>query len=145
MNTPKNIIQSDLTKSEVTLDGFMTIGKSEDMIHGDFQCCEDVHLEPFVGNFKVQGMRDGNVYFTQRPKRVRNTPIFREDNSSLSKGKNRRYYFVFSMEEERIADLPEELVRQASVIAGKVLREVLMVKGSLTKVKATKVERRVIG
>ena len=99
----------------------MTISKSEEKVYGDFQCCEDVQLEPIIGHFKVQVMRDGNVYFSQMPKRVRNTPLFREDNSSLSKGKNKKYYFVFSMEEERIAELPEELVRQALVIARKVM------------------------
>jgi hypothetical protein len=55
----------------------------------------------------------------EKPKRVRNTPIFRDDNSSLSKGKNGRYYFFFSLEEERIEELPEELVRQAVAIAEK--------------------------
>ena len=123
MATKKSIIQLDAVKSEVTLDGFMTIGKSEENVYGEFQCCEDVQLEPVIGHFKVQVMRDGNVYFSQMPKRVRNTPLFREDNSSLSKGKNKKYYFVFSMEEERIAELPEKLVRQASAIAQKVINE----------------------
>ena len=86
-------------------------------------CCEDVLMEPFSGNFKVQGMRDGNVYFFQKPKRVKNTPLFRDDNSTLSKGKNGRYYFVFSLKEERLEELPEELVRQASEIAKKVVKE----------------------
>ena len=123
MATKKSIIQLDAVKSEVTLDGFMTIGKSEENVYCEFQCCEDVQLEPVIGHFKVQVMRDGNVYFSQMPKRVRNTPLFREDNSSLSKGKNKKYYFVFSMEEERIAELPEKLVRQASAIAQKVINE----------------------
>ena len=123
MATKKSIIQLDAVKSEVTLDGFMTIGKSEENVYGEFQCCEDVQLEPVIGHFKVQVMRDGNVYFSQMPNRVRNTPLFREDNSSLSKGKNKKYYFVFSMEEERIAELPEKLVRQASAIAQKVINE----------------------
>lgn len=127
MATKKSIIQLDAVKSEVTLDGFMTISKSEENVYGEFQCCEDVQLEPVIGHFKVQVMRDGNVYFSQMPKRGRNTPLFREDNSSLSKGKNKKYYFVFSMEEERIAELPEELVRQASVIARKVM-STLMIK-----------------
>ena len=98
----------------------MTIGKLENgLTVGEFMNCEDVRIEPFSGEFKVQGMRDGNVYFIQKPKRVRNTPLFREDNSSLSKGKNRKFLFVFSMDEGCIAELPEELVRQASVIAMK--------------------------
>ena len=118
-----NVIKSDSKKREITLDGLMTVGKSEELVYASFMCCEDTHLEPFSGDFKVQGMRDGNVYLTQKPKRVKNTPIFRDDNSSLSKGKNGRYYFIFSLEEERVENLPEELVRQASEIAKKVVRE----------------------
>ena len=125
MATKKKVIKLDSKKSmrEVTLDGLMTIGKSEELVYASFMCCEDTHLEPFSGDFKVQGMRDGNVYLTQKPKRVKNTPIFRDDNCSLSKGKNGKYYFFFSLEEERIEELPEELVRQARTIAQKVCLE----------------------
>ena len=49
--------------------------------------------------------------------------LFRDDNSTLSKGKNGRYYFVFSLKEKRLEELPEELVRQASEIAKKVVKE----------------------
>ena len=118
----KNIIKNDSKKSmrEVTLDGLMTIGKLENgLTTGEFMNCENARIEPFRGDFRVQGMRDGNIYFTQKPKRVRNTPIFRDDNCSLSKGKNGKYYFFFSLEEERIEELPEELVRQAVAIAEK--------------------------
>ena len=87
----------------------------------DFECCEDVEAEPFKGDFHVQGMRDGNVYMQQKPKRVRNKPIFRDDNSSLSLGRNSRYYFVFSMPSQRADELPEELVRQACAIAKKMV------------------------
>ena len=107
-------------KREITLDGLMTIGKLENgLTTGEFMNCENARIEPFRGDFRVQGMRDGNIYFTQKPKRVRNTPIFRDDNCSLSKGKNGKYYFFFSLEEERIEELPEELVRQAVAIAEK--------------------------
>ena len=120
----QNVIKKDLDKREITLDGLLTIGKLENgLTTGEFMNCEDARIEPFSGDFRVQGMRDGNVYFTQKPKRVRNTPIFRDDNCSLTKGKNGRYYFLFSLEEERIEELPEELVRQASQIAKKVVRE----------------------
>lgn len=116
----KNIIKSDLDKREITLDGFITIGKLEDgRTIGEFLNCEDARIKPFSGNFRVQGSSRGNIYMVEKPKRVRNTPIFRDDNSSLSKGKNGRYYFVFSLEEERIEELPEELVRQAVAIAEK--------------------------
>ena len=91
----------------------------------DFQCLEDVNLEPLTATFKVQLQRDGNVYMTEQPKRVRNEAIFRDDNSSLSLGKNGRYYFVFTLKEELIGDLPAQLVRQASEIAGKVTRQII--------------------
>ena len=102
----------------------MIFGKLENGLRtADFECCEDVEMEGCITTCKVQVMRDGNVYMTELPKRIRNRAIFRDDNCSLSHGKNGRYYFVFSLEDERIEDLPEELVRQASVIAQKVLKE----------------------
>ena len=93
----------------------------------DFECCDDIQVEPYTGNFKLQIMRDGNVYATERPKRVKNTPIFREDNSSLSLGKDGRYYFVFSLPEDRVNELPEQLLRQARAIARKAMS--LMING----------------
>ena len=108
---------------EVTVDGMMVFGQTEDGLRtADFECCEDVRLEAFTGKCKVQIMRDGNVYITELPKRVKNQPIFREDNSSLSKGKDGRYYFYFSLPEQLLDELPKELVRQASVIANKVIK-----------------------
>ena len=116
----KKIINLDSKKREITLDGFITIGKLEDgRTIGEFLNCEDARIKPFSGNFRVQGSSRGNIYMVEKPKRVRNTPIFRDDNCSLSRGKNGRYYFVFSLEEERIEELPEELVRQAVAIAEK--------------------------
>ena len=115
-------------KSErvITLEGMMTFGKLENGLGtADFQCCEDVELEAFVGTCKVQLMRDGNVYVTELPKRIRNKALFRDDNSTLSKGRNGRWYFYFSMDEDRIHELPSELVRQASAIAQKVVRQLL--------------------
>jgi hypothetical protein len=111
-------------KKSVTLDGLMTLGQLDDGRHtADFACCEDVELEQIKGTFSVDIQRDGNVYMTENKKRIRNTPIFREDNSSFSHGRNKRYYYVFSMEDDRIEDLAEELVRQANVIAQKISRE----------------------
>lgn len=113
-------------KKSVTLDGLMTLGQLDDGRHtADFACCEDVELEQIKGTFSVQIQRDGNVYMTEEKKRIRNTPLFREDNSSFSHGRNKRYYYVFSMEDNRIEDLAEELVRQANVIAQKISRELL--------------------
>ena len=115
-------------KRELTLDGLMTFGKLETGLRTlDFMCCEDAEMEAFEGNFRVQAMRDGNVYVTEKKKRVRNRAIFRDDNSSLSLGQDDRYYFYFSLPKELIDELPKELVRQASVIAGKVQREILNV------------------
>jgi len=108
------------------LEGLLTLGMLENGLRSaDFMCCEDVELDAFSGTFKVQAMRDGNVYMTEMPKRVRNKAIFRDDNASLSHGQDGRYYFYFSLDEDRIGELPELLVRQASAIAQKVLRELI--------------------
>lgn len=108
------------------VDGLMTFGMLETGQRTlDFECCEDVQAEPFKGVFRVQGMRDGNVYMQEKPKRIKNRPIFREDNSSFSHGRDRKYYFYFSLEEDLIEQLPERLVRQASAIAQKILRELI--------------------
>ena len=109
-------------QSLVTAKGLMVFGQSEKGLHtADFECCDDIQVEPYTGNFKLQIMRDGNVYATERPKRIKNTPIFREDNSSLSLGKDGRYYFVFSLPEDRVNELPELLLRQARAIARKAM------------------------
>ena len=118
------------TERQVTLDGLMTIGMLENGLRtADFMCCEDVEMEAFSGTFKVQGMRDGNVYMTQQPKRIRNKAIFRDDNASLSQGQDKRWYFYFSLDEDQLEQLPEKLVRQASGIAQKVLRQLIKGRG----------------
>jgi len=115
------------TERQVTLDGLMTIGMLENGLKtADFMCCEDIEMEEFSGTFKVQGMRDGNVYMTEQPKRIRNKAIFRDDNASLSQGQDRRWYFYFSLDENQLEQLPEKLVKQASVIAQKVLKELIL-------------------
>ena len=121
----KKIIFNSIQR-EVTLDGLMTIGKSENGLRrADFECCEDVEMEAFVAHFKVQCMRDGNIYMTELPKRIRNKAIFRDDNASLSHGQDGKYYFYFSIDEECVDELPQQLVRQAGAIAQKVLRELI--------------------
>ena len=108
------------------LDGLLTLGMMENGLRtADFMCCEDIEMEAFSGTFKVEGMRDGNVYMTQLPKRIKNKPIFRDDNSSLSLGRDGKYYFYFSLDEDQLEQLPEQLVRQASAIAQKVIRELI--------------------
>ena len=114
------------TERQVTLDGLLTLGLLENGLRtADFQCCEDVLLDAFSGTFKVEGKRDGNVYMTEKPKRIRNKAIFRDDNASLSHGQDGRWYFYFSLDEDRIGELPEQLVRQAGSIAQKVIRELI--------------------
>ena len=118
--------QNKKNEKEITLDGLMTIGRVENMIHAEFMCCEDVRIDAAVTNCKVQLMRDGNVYITELPKRVKNKPMFRDDNCSLSLGKDGRYYFVFSLPEQLVDELPKELVRQASAIAQKVMKNLII-------------------
>ncbi len=135
---PKNPISFSLNKRQkmntnkfdkikiektVMLDGEMIFSKLEDGRRtANFNCLECVEIEPFSGKCDVQVMRDGNVYVTERPKRVKNKAIFRDDNCTLSHGQNGRYYFVFSLDDELFDELPQRLVSQASMIAQKVLR-----------------------
>ena len=106
---------------QMTLDGMMTFGKVDNHLHtADFVPTEYVEMEPWMALCKVQQMRDGNLYVTELPKRVRNKPIYREDNATFSQGQDRRWYFYFSMEENELPRLPEELVRQTKAIARKV-------------------------
>ena len=118
--------QNKKNEKEITLDGLMTIGRVENMIHAEFMCCEDVRIDAAVTNCKVQLMRDGNVYITELPKRVKNKPMFRDDNCSLSLGRDGRYYFVFSLPEQLVDELPKQLVRQASAIAQKVMKNFII-------------------
>ena len=123
MNTNERLVN----QRQVTLDGLMTLGLLENGLHSaDFMCCEDVELEAFSGTFKVEVKRDGNVYMTEQPKRIRNKAIFRDDNASLSQGQDRRWYFYFSLDEDQLEQLPEKLRRQACAIAQKVLMELIL-------------------
>ncbi len=120
-------IDLKLLEKQVMVDGLMVFGLMESGLRTlDFECCEDVEAEPFKGDFHVQGMRDGNVYMTEKPKRIRNKALFRDDNASLSQGQDKRWYFYFSLDEDQLEQLPEKLVRQASAIAQKVLRELIL-------------------
>ena len=115
-------------KRPVSLEGMMTFSKLENGLRtADFMCFEDVMMEPFRGDCRVQVMRDGNVYISELKKRVRNKALFRDDNASLSHGKDGRWYFCFSLDEDELWLLPDKLVRQASAIAQKVLREILKI------------------
>ena len=111
----------------LTLDGLLAVGKLENGLHAaDFMCCEDVKAEPFQGTFKVQMMRDGNLYMSELKHRIRNRAIFREDNATLSKGQDGRWYFYFSLPPELLSELPQRLTRQAGSIANKVLRKIIL-------------------
>ena len=107
----------------VNVDGIMTIGQTENGQNRlDLLSTEDVEIEAFDGVFRLQAMHDGSIYMTEKPKRVRNKPLFRQDNSSLSLGKNGRYYFVFNMPQELKDLLPDTLVKEARAGARKIKR-----------------------
>ena len=110
----------------VTLDGMMTFGETDDGLRAlDFAATEAAAVEPFTADCKVQAMRDGNVYITEKPRRQRNKPLFREDNSSLTLGRDGHYYFVFKLSEELVKELPDALVQQSLAIAQKVQRGII--------------------
>ena len=116
-------------KSQTTLNGMMTFGKNDNGLRlMDFACCEEVTMKSFTGDFKVQAMRDGNVYITEKKKRVHNKPLFREDHSSLSLGFDGVYYFTFRLSAGLVDELPEKLAHEALTIAQKVVNEILYTK-----------------
>ena len=123
MNHNKN---QNPIEDQVTLNGMMVFGTTSNGLNiADFECCEDVALRPYTAKCKVQRMRDGNLYITELKKRVPNKPIFREDNSSLSLGKDGKYYFFFSLPAVLVEELPDKLTQQALAIAQKVVNEIL--------------------
>ena len=112
----------------VMLDGYMAVSEENNLHILDFVCCEDVQMDAFTGKCKVELMRDGNVYISELPKQHKNKPIFRDDNCSLSHGHNGKFYFVFTMDDDRLGDLPQQLIQQAGNIARKVLKEIIFKK-----------------
>lgn len=122
----KNNNSQTALKSTTTLDGQMTLYKNENGLNlMDFTCTEKVRIEAFTATCKVQAMRDGNVYITEKKRRKRNKPIFREDHSSLSLGHDDVYYFIFRMPAVFLEHLPDRLSHEALVIAQKVVNEIL--------------------
>ena len=105
----KNMIKKinrNSIKRQVTLDGMMTIGMLENSLRtADFECCEDAEVEAFIGRFKVQCMRDGNVYMEELPKRQKNNPLVRLEHSSLTLGRDGWFYFGFRMPESELLTL----------------------------------------
>ena len=112
----------------VMLDGYMAVSEENNLHILDFVCCEDVQMDAFTGKCKVELMRDGNVYISELPKQHKNKPIFRDDNCSLSHGHNGKFYFVFTMDDDRLGELPQQLIQQAGNIARKVLKEIIFKK-----------------
>jgi hypothetical protein len=74
-------------------------------------------------------MPNGDVYITEKAKRIHNTPMFREENCSLTLGRDGKYYFCFILPEEQVDKLPERLMLQALAIAQKVERIILKRQG----------------
>ena len=110
-----------MNTNPLMLGGVMTYGYDDKgRAIADFQNCETgVMVEPFTDRCKVQRCRDGNLYVTRLPKRIRNRPLFRQDHSSLSKGRDRKYYFVMIMDEADVQKMPETLMKEAREAAGK--------------------------
>ena len=124
-------MKKDLKKvsRKVTVDGLMTFGKLDNNLNqADFVPCEDVEVEPCIGRFKVQILRNGYVYLEQLAKRIRNSPLFRLAHSSFSYGRNAIYYFNFYIPDSEAERLPDLLEQEAHEAAERV-REMIEKKG----------------
>ena len=75
----------------------------------DIVSCDDVDVEAFRGKCKVQILRDGHIVINELPKR------------------DGKYYFVFTMPEQLVYEIPHQLKRQAAAIAEKI-EEALAIK-----------------
>jgi len=126
-NINQNQKEMKITK-QTQIGGMMTfIETDQNLLLLDFTNDEDAMMTPASFQGKVQVMRDGNVYITEKKKSKRNKPIFREDHSSLSLGFDGIYYFTFRLPEEMVASLPDKLAHEALVIAQKVVNEILYI------------------
>jgi hypothetical protein len=104
------------TERQVTLDGLMTLGKFDNGLRTmDFMCCEDAEVEPFTGHFKVQGMRDGNVYMQEHKKRVRdNSTLLRKAaHGRLSATRDEAYQLTLKVFKREGLDVRATLLREA--------------------------------
>ena len=125
-NNNNNDNNSMKIKNQTQIEGTMTFIETDNDLHlMDFVNYEGVEMKPFTATCKVQAMRDGNVYVTEKKRRRRNKPIFREDHSSLSLGFDGVYYFTFRLPAELVDELPDRLAHEALVIAQKVVNEIL--------------------
>ena len=125
----QTVMKKNLKKvsRDVTVDGLMTFGKLDNNLNqASFVPCEDVEVEPSIGRFKVQILRNGYVYLEQLAKRIRNSPLFRLAHSSFSYGRNAVYYFNFYIpdsEAERLPDLLEQEAHEAAERVRTMIRE----------------------
>ena len=121
----KNIIKKNSYKKttikDVNYEALVNLGELKNGLRiANIVSCEDVEVEGFIGRCKVQLLRDGHIQIVQLAKRHRNKPIFRDDNCTFTLGKDGRYYFVFTMPEQLIYEIPGQLRRQAGAIAAKI-------------------------
>ena len=128
----KNIIKKNSYKKttikDVNYEALVNLGELKNGLRiANIVSCEDVEVEGFIGRCKVQLLHDGHIQIVQLPKRLRNKPIFRDDNCTFTLGKDGRYYFVFTMPEQLIFEIPGQLRRQAGAIAVKI-EEALAIK-----------------
>ena len=128
----KNIIKKNsykkITNKDVNYEALVNLGELKNGLRiANIVSCEDVEVEGFIGRCKVQLLHDGHIQIVQLPKRLRNKPIFRDDNCTFTLGKDGRYYFVFTMPEQLIFEIPGQLRRQAGAIAAKI-EEALAIK-----------------
>ena len=111
---------------DVTVDGLMTFGKLDNNLNqASFVPCEDVEVEPSIGRFKVQILRNGYVYLEQLAKRIRNSPLFRLAHSSFSYGRNAIYYFNFYIPDSEAERLPDLLEQEAHEAAERVRKMIM--------------------
>lgn len=121
----KNIIKKNCykktTNKDVNYEALVNLGELKNGLRvANIVSCEDVEVEGFIGRCKVQLLRNGHMEIVQLPKRLKNKPIFRDDNCTLTLGKDGKYYFVFTMPEALIYEIPGQLRRQANAIAEKI-------------------------
>ena len=123
----KKNIEKQTELKPISVDGMLTIVKDEQGLNlMDFDGYDDFDAREISGLYKVKGSFDSKLIMEEKPKRNRgNKPLFKDDNSSLSLGKDGIYYFRFQLPEHMIDELPTRLVRQSSAIAQKVIRELL--------------------
>ena len=120
----KNIIKKNSYKKTHKNVNYEAVVSLEELKNGlrlaDIVSCDDVCVEAFLGKCKVQILRDGHIVIHELPKRVKNKAIFRDDNSSFTLGRDGKYYFVFTMPEQLVYEIPHQLKRQAVAIAEKI-------------------------